>query len=50
MTTALKNNTKSLMGNFVGSGDGFHKVEGVAKATTPRKWANFSKTRKSKSY
>jgi electron transfer DM13 len=34
MATAIKNNTKPLMGNFVGSGDGFHKVEGVAKAIT----------------
>lgn len=31
MATAMKNNTKPLMGNFVGSGDGFHKAEGVAK-------------------
>ncbi|HEY6949265.1 MAG TPA: DM13 domain-containing protein [Nitrososphaeraceae archaeon] len=34
MTTAMKNNTKPLMGNFVGSGDGFHKVEGLAKVLT----------------
>jgi len=30
----MKNNTKPLMGNFVGSGDGFHKVEGLAKVLT----------------
>ena len=34
MSTAMKNNTKPLMGNFVGSGDGFHKVEGLAKVLT----------------
>ncbi len=34
MTTAMKNNTKPLMGNFVGSGDGFHKVAGLAKVLT----------------
>jgi hypothetical protein len=31
MSTTMTNNTKPLIGNFVGSGDGFHKVEGVAK-------------------
>jgi hypothetical protein len=30
----LTNNRKPLMGNFVGSGDGFHKAEGVAKVIT----------------
>lgn len=31
MSAAMGNNTKPLMGNFVGAGDGFHNVEGVAK-------------------
>ena len=31
MSAAMTNKTKPLMGNFVGSGDGFHKAEGVAK-------------------
>ena len=31
MTDSTINNIKSLMGNFVGAGDGFHNVEGVAK-------------------
>ena len=31
MTASMKNNGKPLMGNFVGAGDGFHNVEGVAK-------------------
>ena len=31
MTDSMKNNGKPLMGNFVGAGDGFHNVEGVAK-------------------
>jgi hypothetical protein len=34
MSATMTNNTKSLMGNFVGSGDGFHNVEGVAKVIT----------------
>jgi len=34
MSAAMTNNTKPLMGNFVGSGDGFHKAEGVAKVIT----------------
>ena len=34
MSAGMTNNTKALMGNFVGSGDGFHKVEGVAKVIT----------------
>ena len=35
MSATTTNNTKPLMGNFVGSGDGFHKAEGVAKVITP---------------
>ncbi len=35
MSATMTNNTKPLMGNFVGSGDGFHKAEGVAKVITP---------------
>jgi Electron transfer DM13 len=35
MSATMRNNTKPLMGNFVGSGDGFHKAEGVAKVITP---------------
>ena len=31
MTDSLTNNINLLMGNFVGAGDGFHNVEGVAK-------------------
>jgi electron transfer DM13 len=31
MTDSTINNINSLMGNFVGAGDGFHNVEGVAK-------------------
>ena len=31
MTDSMKDNGKPLMGNFVGAGDGFHNVEGVAK-------------------
>jgi hypothetical protein len=31
MTDNTINNINSLMGNFVGAGDGFHNVEGVAK-------------------
>ena len=31
MSTARTNNTKPLMGNFVGAGDGIHNAEGVAK-------------------
>jgi hypothetical protein len=31
MSATMTNNTKPLIGNFVGSGDGFHKAEGVAK-------------------
>jgi hypothetical protein len=34
MSATMTNNTKPLMGNFVGSGDGFHKAEGVAKVIT----------------
>lgn len=34
MTNSLTNNINSLMGNFVGAGDGFHNVEGVAKVIT----------------
>jgi Electron transfer DM13 len=34
MSATMMNNTKPLMGNFVGSGDGFHKAEGVAKLIT----------------
>ncbi|HEX2306586.1 MAG TPA: DM13 domain-containing protein [Nitrososphaeraceae archaeon] len=29
--TSMPNDTKPLVGNFVGSGDGFHKAEGLAK-------------------
>ena len=29
--TSMQKDTKTLMGNFVDAGDGFHKVEGVAK-------------------
>jgi len=35
MSATMTINTKPLMGNFVGSGDGFHKAEGVAKVITP---------------
>jgi hypothetical protein len=35
MSATMTNNTKPLMGNFVGSGDGFHKAGGVAKVITP---------------
>ena len=31
MTDSTINNINSLMGNFVGAGDGFHNVEGLAK-------------------
>ena len=31
MTDNMTNSINSLMGNFVGAGDGFHNVEGVAK-------------------
>jgi len=31
MSATMTNNTKPLTGNFVDSGDGFHKAEGVAK-------------------
>lgn len=31
MSASMTNNTNPLMGNFVGAGDGFHNVEGVAK-------------------
>ena len=34
MSTNMTNNTNPLMGNFVGAGDGFHNVEGVAKVIT----------------
>lgn len=34
MSATMTNNTKPLMGNFVGSGDGFHKAEGIAKVIT----------------
>jgi hypothetical protein len=34
MSTTMTNNTKPLMANFVGAGDGFHNVEGVAKVLT----------------
>jgi hypothetical protein len=34
MSATMTNNTKPLKGNFVGSGDGFHKAEGVAKVIT----------------
>jgi hypothetical protein len=34
MSTSMTNNTNPLMGNFVGAGDGFHNVEGVAKVVT----------------
>jgi|SRR5437867_8237361 len=34
MSATMMDNTKPLMGNFVGSGDGFHKAEGVAKLIT----------------
>jgi hypothetical protein len=29
--TTVTNNTMALMGNFIDSGDGFHKAEGIAK-------------------
>jgi len=32
--SATMKNTKALTGNFVGSGDGFHKAEGIAKVIT----------------
>ncbi len=31
MSASMTNNTNPLMGNFVGAGDGFHNVEGIAK-------------------
>jgi hypothetical protein len=34
MSASVIDNSKSLMGNFVGSGDGFHKAEGVVKVIT----------------
>lgn len=34
VSTTMTNNTEPLMGNFVGAGDGFHNVEGVAKIIT----------------
>jgi Electron transfer DM13 len=34
MSATMTNNTKPLMGNFVGSGDGFHNAEGIAKVIT----------------
>ena len=34
MSVTMTNNGKPLMGNFVGAGDGFHNVEGVAKVLT----------------
>ena len=34
ISATMTNNTTPLMGNFVDSGDGFHKVEGVAKVIT----------------
>ncbi|MDP9490064.1 MAG: DM13 domain-containing protein [Thermoproteota archaeon] len=34
MSATMTNNSNSLMGNFVGAGDGFHNVEGVAKVLT----------------
>ena len=34
MSVPMTNNAKPLTGNFVGSGDGFHKVEGIAKVIT----------------
>lgn len=33
-SASMTNNTNPLMGNFVGAGDGFHNVEGVAKVIT----------------
>ena len=34
MSASMTNNTNPLKGNFVGAGDGFHNVEGVAKVIT----------------
>jgi hypothetical protein len=34
VSITMTNNTEPLMGNFVGAGDGFHNVEGVAKIIT----------------
>lgn len=34
MSASMTTNTNPLMGNFVGAGDGFHNVEGVAKVIT----------------
>ena len=34
MSASMTNKTSPLMGNFVGVGDGFHNVEGVAKVLT----------------
>ena len=34
MAASMTNNTNPLKGNFVGAGDGFHNVEGVAKVIT----------------
>jgi Electron transfer DM13 len=34
MSASITNNTNPLLGNFVGAGDGFHNVEGVAKVIT----------------
>ncbi|MGV8107750.1 MAG: DM13 domain-containing protein [Nitrososphaerota archaeon] len=34
MSASMTNNTNPLMGNFVGAGDDFHNVEGLAKVIT----------------
>lgn len=34
MSASMTNNTNPIMGNFVGAGDGFHNVEGIAKVIT----------------
>ena len=34
MSASMTTNTNPLMGNFVGAGDGFHNVQGVAKVIT----------------
>jgi hypothetical protein len=34
MSTMMVNNSEPLMGSFVGAGDGFHNVEGIAKIIT----------------
>ena len=41
MAAGMKNNGQPLIGNFVGAGDGFHNVEGVAKLLVLADGKNF---------